>query len=71
MSVRKVRMVKHAELVAADERTAMISAELDATRAAVREFVRLHSRDIESSYSTYEKQGAWRAMVAMMVEAGR
>jgi hypothetical protein len=44
---------------------------LDRALDVMADVIKHYGRDIESSYSTYEKQGAWRAMQAVMVEAGR
>jgi exonuclease III len=59
------------DLLAAELSDARDSATLTRALDVMADVIRHYSRDVESSYSTYEKQGAWRAMVAMMVEAGR
>jgi exonuclease III len=57
--------------VLANARDSSQSVTLQRALDVMADVIRHYSRDVESSYSTYEKQGAWRAMVAMMVEAGR
>lgn len=68
MTARKPRMVRHAELVAADERAATAQARADRAIASLRALVRQLERI--GGYATHEDQAEVREARAVIAEVG-